>query len=236
MLSGFATKDPKGDVHEEIIKEGLAGEICPANIEVVVNGSKSQETKEAEAEPQRHFETADLNKSYEYVKREQLKALNAAGQADSDGLARTRTLYHFGMMLHSVQDFYSNTNYLKLKVDYLNNGTVDGAGYDPYSIDLFDWGKLAPGKPAIVHNNEVKYEPDKIVRRVQSSRPLADSTFGRVSRGLAIRETMRQWGYLEQLIKNKYGPDRSPLIIMALKEAGCQVKVPPDASETVGED
>lgn len=233
LLSGFASIDPDGnDIHAEVIKEGLSGTICPGNIEVIINGSKFQDSlvNDAKADPQRHFETQNINRAYEYVKREQKKVLNYAGEADADAESRTRALYHFGMMLHTVQDFYSNTNYLKLKVDQLDR-TTHGA-YDPYSIDLFDWAKLTANKPAAIGGAELKVE---LARNAKMQVPLKDTTYGKVARGLAIRETTRQWTFLETLLKNKYG-ERSKLILLALREASCAKKVPAEAEDLIDSD
>jgi hypothetical protein len=228
FLTGFVSSG-NDDVHADATKEGLAGTICPANIEVIVNGSKAQEsqTNEASIEPQRHFETKSINRSYEYVKREQKKVLNFAADADSNAESRTRALYHFGMMLHTVQDFYSNTNYLKLKVDELDR-TTDG-GFDPYDIDLFDWARLSGGHPAAVGSVELKIEP---APKSKMLLPLKETTYGKVARGLAIRETARQWTFLETLLKNKYG-DRAATILLALQQASCIKKIPSEAEEAI---
>jgi len=229
FLSGFTSADSSGsDIHEEIIKEALDGTICPANIEVIVNGSKFQDkqTEDNSADQQRHFETKTINRSYEYAKREQKKVLNYASDADSNSDSRTRALYHFGMMLHTMQDFYSNTNYLALKIEELDRTT--SGDYDPYSIDLFDWQKLTQNKTPAVGGQELKVE---IARGARMLLPLRDSTYGKVERGLAIRETMRQWTFLEALLKNKYG-DRSKTILIALKEASCTKKVPSEAEDS----
>ncbi len=231
LLSGFTRADFDGrETHSEIIKEGLAGTICPENIEVIVNGSNGQDKKgnEAEYEPQRHFETRDLNRSYDYVRMEQQRVLNYARDADSNEVSRARALYHFGLMLHTVQDFYSNTNYLKLKIDALNR-TEGGVG-DPYSVELFDWSKLVPHKVTLIGGSELKLEANKETRRARQRLPLAESTYLKVERGLAIRETMRQWNYLEALIKNRYG-ERAVTILIALQQASCSIKMPPEPED-----
>lgn len=229
LLSGFASADPDGDVHASVIREGLAETICPANIEVIINGSKAQDStvNDASSEQQRHFETKNINRSYEYCKREQKKALNYAADADSNAESRTRALYHFGMMLHTMQDFYSNTNYLNLKTDEMER--TANSGYDPYSIDLFDWARLNGTSPAAVGGVELKVESAPKAKMLQ---PLKDTTYGKVARGLAIRETARQWTFLENLLKNKYG-ERSATILLALREASCAKKVPDEAEDAV---
>jgi hypothetical protein len=230
FISGFASSTlDGGDIHEEVIKEGLAGTICPANIEVIVNGSKFQdaEATENETDQQRHFEAKTINRSYDYAKREQKKVLNYANNADSSSEARTRTLYHFGMMLHTLHDFYCNTNYLKLKVDEANR--TESGDFDPYDLELYDWQKLTAGKTPAVGGKELKPEP---VQAENFNKPLRDTTYGKVARGLAIRETARQWTYLEQLLKNRYG-ERAETIILALKKASCVKKIPTDAEEAI---
>ncbi len=230
LLSGFTSQDPPNgeDVHASVIREGLAGTICPGNIEVIINGSKSQDAPmlDAASEPQRHFEGKSISRSYEYAKREQRKVLNFCSDADSNSESRTRALYHFGMMLHTIQDFYSNTNYLKLKVEELNR-TTDGA-YDPYSIDLIDWTRVS-AKHTIVGGNELRVET---ARNAMMALPLQGSTYGKVARGLAIRETMRQWTFLETLLTHKYG-ERAKTILIGLKQASCINKVPKAAEEAV---
>ncbi|MDZ4833479.1 MAG: hypothetical protein SGJ27_06835 [Candidatus Melainabacteria bacterium] len=229
LLSGFTSSEPDGDVHAGVVREGLSGTICPANIEVIINGSKAQDSQanDADSEEQRHFETKNVNRSYEYVKREQKKILNYAADADSNAESRTRALYHFGMMLHTVQDFYSNTNYLKLKVDELDR-TTDG-GFDPYSIDLFDWARLSENNPAAVGGAELKVDP---AAKAKMSQPLQDTTYGKVARGLAIRETTRQWTFLEALLRNKYG-ERSATILLALRQASCLQRIPTEAEDAI---
>lgn len=233
MISGFASSSIEGmDVHEEIIKEALAGTICPANIEVIANGSRYQDGDATgnETDPQRHFESKSINRSYEYVKREQKKVINFAGKADSSEDARTRTLYHFGMMLHTLQDFYSNTNYLELKLDEANR--TESGGFDPYSLELFDWQRLTADATPAVGGKELKPEEVQIEKL---NKPLRDTTYGKVARGLAIRETSRQWTFLEQLLKNRYG-EKADTIILALREASCVKKFPTEAEDALEAD
>ncbi|MBX9670202.1 MAG: hypothetical protein K2X93_21560 [Candidatus Obscuribacterales bacterium] len=229
LLCGFASKDTVGeDVHGSVIKEGLAGTICPTNIEVIINGSQSQDspTLDAAADPQRHFDGKSIARSYDYIKREQRKVLNYCSDADSNSESRTRALYHFGMMLHTAQDFYSNTNYLKLKVEELDR-TTDGA-YDPYSIELVDWTRLG-SKHIIVAGHELRVET---ARNAVMALPLQESTYGKVARGLAIRETMRQWTFLESLLTHRYG-ERAKTILIGLTQASCINKVPKAPEDTL---
>ncbi|MBX9695094.1 MAG: hypothetical protein K2Z81_22100 [Cyanobacteria bacterium] len=230
-LSAFTTseKDDKSDVHAGIIRDALSGTICSENVIVLVNGSRSQDQPgyDAKSEPQRHFES-DLKRGYHYVQQEQMKALNFACDADSDPESRTRALYHFGKMLHTVQDFYSNSNYVRLMIGSKQDS---GSDFDPYSIGIFDWSKLQDASPVYVAGKELKIEADKNNRQRWHDEKVGETTLGKVARGLAIEETIRQWSFMENLIKRKYG-ERASQILVALKEASCVLKEPPEAASS----
>jgi len=198
-----------------IIKEALAETICPTNIEVMVKGSDQQDSKsyEESTEPQRHFETKALWRSYRYMKGEQTRALNYAASADEDPEMRTRALFHFGMLLHTSSCFYRNTTFLREQIERL--ASITGGDFDPYSIDLFDWRKLGdPGSTAglkLIERENRKVLLDQVV---------AGTTLAKVARGLSIREARRQWDYFETLIRNRYH-GRADTILAALKSASC---------------
>ncbi len=229
-LSAFTTSDKDdSDVHGRIIRDALSGTICSENVVVLVNGSRSQDQPgyDAQSEPQRHFES-DLKRGYHYVQQEQMKALNFACDADSDPESRTRALYHFGKMLHTVQDFYCNSNYVSLMI---GSRQSVGGDFDPYTIGIFDWAKLQESQPVYVAGKELKIEADKNSRQRWQDEKVGETTLGKVARGLAIEETARQWSFMENLIKRKYG-GRASLILVALKEASCGLKEPPEAATT----
>jgi hypothetical protein len=214
-------------MHGSIIKEALAGTICPENIAVIVNGSNNQNTPNNDVtnEPQRHFEVKDLMRAYKYVQQEQTRVLHYAHNADTDPDSRVRALFHFGMMVHSVQDFYSNSNYVKLKVDEMK---LRGAQFDPYSIQPFDWSKLAEGGTLKGHKLIIWTDSDE--RNRQLDVPLGKTTYRKVARGIAIQETTRQWNFLERLLRTRYG-EKSATILAALKEAACENTTPRDAED-----
>lgn len=205
-----------------IIKEALAETVCPTNIEVMVKGSDQQDSKsyDESVEPQRHFETKALWRSYRYMKGEQTRALNYAASADEDPEMRTRTLFHFGMLLHTSSCFYRNTSFLKEQVDRLSS--ITGGDFDPYSIDLFDWRKL--GESGSTAGLRLI---DRDSRGALLDRAVAGTTMAKVARGLAIREARRQWDLFETLIRNRYH-GRADTILAALKSASCPSLEPPE--------
>lgn len=194
-----------GQTHSEIIKEALSGTLSEDNIKSVIAGANLQEQDETdnEGEAQRHFNINNLKRCCDYVKREQARVISFAGEADKDSSMCYKALFHLGMLLHTVQNFYSNTNYLSL---ITNNGELVNS--DPYGSTsaLVDWTQLFADlkseKPQI-----------KIVIEMDKSKRTTDTE---LARGMALRESIRQWNYIEKLITSKYGKSSSD-IISALK-------------------
>lgn len=207
------------DMDSSIIKEALQGIVCDRNIHVIIEGAYFQSMKENDRKrkPERHFADKNLKSSLNYIQLEQKKVLNAAIHSGSDPEMRTRALFHFGMMAHTANNFYSNTNYLPEKIKYLRK--TKGVVNDPYNIKLVDWSQeLDPN-----HSN-LSFITESDRKKIFSQK-LGHTTVARVARGLAIREIRRQWDFMEALIRVKYKPKAS-IIIAALKKADCEDLVP----------
>jgi len=180
--------------HNEIIKEALTGILSEDNIKTVMAGANLQEQDETdnEGEPQRHFDTDNLKRCTDYVQHEQARVISFAGEADKDTSMCYKALFHFGMLLHTVQNFYSNTNYLSL---ITNNGELTSS--DPYgsTSTLVDWSSLS----ADLESEHPKF---KIAVLTDKTKRTTDTE---LARGMALRESIRQWNYIEKLITSKYG-------------------------------
>ena len=192
LISIFsAASADASEFDSSIIKEALSGIVCDKNIQVMVEGAYYQGTSERR------------------------KILNAALFAGPEPEMRLRSLFHFGMLAHTVNSFYTNTSYLPDKIKKIKKkyGSVD----DPYGLDLVDWTES--GK-----NSKYKWLT-KEKRKELFEQTLDNTTVLKVARGLAIREIQRQWDYLESLIRISYS-DKADLIIAALKSASCDGLVP----------
>ncbi|MBX9687129.1 MAG: hypothetical protein K2X27_10530 [Candidatus Obscuribacterales bacterium] len=216
-----------GNVHEQITSEALKGLISPANLKVIIDANQAQDKPGSEgvAELRRHFGDERFTSSLGYIDREKKRALNYALEADSDPEQRGRTLVHFGELLHSVQDFYSRTNYveLMLKIPAYQN--------DPYSIPLVDWQKVPDSYPGLLNFNVKAGNVNDSAALVKDSasseagkKAVAGSTQFKIARDLAVRETQRQWNLFETMIRNRSG-ERAAAIIAALKQASPELKV-----------
>lgn len=216
----FSSSDGTGGkLHAEITEEGLRGTIGAANLKLIIDANEAQDKKESEGakDNRRHFAAKTVESALSYIDREKKSALNYACEADTDQESRAAALRHFGMLLHSAQDFYSQSNYVELA---LKSPQFRG---DPLTIPLVDWSQVPGGYEGLVANaadsldnaqnfskgNPGTYEGKKVAGK---------TTYYNIARELAIRETQRQWTLFETLIRNRCG-DRAAKIIAALKQA-----------------
>lgn len=207
------------DSDSSIIKEALEGTVCQRNIAVIIEGAyyQNQGLNSPAKKPDRHFESESIDRSIKYVKSEHRKILNAACEAGPDQEMRTRALFHFGMMVHTLNNFYTNTNYLPNLVKAKKKEKDDS--YDPYDLALADWSKISSSGKNAVKLIELRDRPTTF------QKPIQDTTLTKVARGLAIREVRRQWDFIESMIRARY-IDKADIIIAALKTAGCDKLVP----------
>ncbi len=216
-----------GNVHENVTRDALKGIVSETNLKVIVDANTAQDQTGSEglAESRRHFGDEHLTSSLGYVDREKKRALNYASESDTDPEQRGRALKHFGEMLHSVQDFYSRTNYLELMVA---NPKYHA---DPYSVPLVDWQKVPDGYPGLLNFSAKSSAPNTAdfvkdsMSTEEGKKVIADKvTYFQAAQDLAMRETQRQWNLFETLIRNRCG-ERAAAIIAALKQASPEVKV-----------
>ncbi len=222
----FSSSDGQGGkVHAEITEEGLRGTIGSSNLKLIIDANEAQDKKESEGakDSRRHFAAKTVESALSYIDREKKSALNYACEADTDQESRANALRHFGMLLHSAQDFYSQSNYVELS---LKGPQFRG---DPLQIPLVDWSRVPGGYEGLVANaadsldNAVNFSKDNPTTD-QGKKVAGKTTYYNIARELAIRETQRQWALFETLIRNRCG-DRAPKIIAALKQASPDVKV-----------
>lgn len=225
---GFGSSDgTSANVHEEITREALTGILSETNLKVVIDANLAQDKSGSPglAELRRHFGDEHITSTLRFVEREKTRALNYACEADTDGQLRGQALAHFGELLHSVQDFYSRSNYLELM---FNNSNYRN---DPYSVPLVDWQKVPDGYPGLETFRAAKSETASFVKDTGTTEGGKKVVSGKVThfqvaRDLAIRESQRQWNLFETMIRNRCG-ERAAAVIAALKQASPEAAKPP---------
>lgn len=204
-------------VHEQVTRDALAGTISDANLSFICKAVNSQDApgSEGATEPRRHFEGGNFSAALSYIDREKRTALNYAAEADADAGNRAQALRHFGLMLHTVQDFYSKTNYVELQ---LENPAYRS---DPYSIELVEWARVPAGYSGRKSGCQLQEVTDTKLdspANEAGKRVVGGTTYFKVARELALKETQRQWAAFETLVRGRcHG--RAEAIIAALKQA-----------------
>ncbi len=210
--------DDAGNIHEQLTQEALNGTICDANLKLILKGVSAADVAGAEGanDPRRHFKTGELTKCLAVVDREKRKLINYSHNADTDEKSRARVLFIFGQVLHTLQDFYSRSNYIELREHQFKD--------DLFSMDLADWTELQQAESKV--GTLLKYEGfDKSTpKSEEGKKSIAGTTYFKVARELALRETQRQWNLMETLIRNK-AEKRATEVISAITQAPCSVKV-----------
>ncbi|MBI5399308.1 hypothetical protein HZB07_01635 [Candidatus Saganbacteria bacterium] len=145
VVSAFATFNKFGGaIHQNISTSALLQVgISEASFQVIDDGNTSQDhigTKKFET-ASHHFDNNHLANGVKYTKKQLALAIISAVEADKDKSAWQETLYTFGELLHPVQDFYSHTNYVELKLSA-------NPALKPEDIPLPNWDDLTGLAPS----------------------------------------------------------------------------------------
>jgi len=128
-----------GAIHERITRDALGQfDFCEASITFIDKGNTSQDIPATAkfSAASHHFDCNEVGDSYGYMTERFNHALEQARTAGKDNEARKRTLYAFGEMLHTAQDFYAHTNYVELWL-------VKSIDYTPSGMPLVKWNQIA---------------------------------------------------------------------------------------------
>jgi hypothetical protein len=223
--SAVPLPSPAADVHARITRDALRENLSEASIKAIVQANLAQDAAGSEdaAEKRRHFDGSTMAAAVAFINREKNKALNLAAEADSDPESRADALRHFGVMLHTVQDFYLHSNYVELALEDERNRN------DPYNIPLVDWNKVPSGYTGMRSGQPLAAysaaNPNDALNKEGATTPggaivVTDKvTQFSIASDLAGRETQRQWNLFETLVRNRCS-NRAAAVLAALKQAG----------------
>lgn len=224
-IAGYAmdSGSSNGSVHAEITRDALNGVLSPDNLKAVIDANDSLDAPNGDgaSEKRRHFDVTAMTAAVQYINREKNKALTFASEADTEPESRADALRHFGLMLHTVQDFYLRSNYLEMQLEKPESVA------DPYNIGLVDWTKVpesllsASGNKLTAANKADPVDPlNKDAATTPGGSKMVSGGITRyaVAKDLATRETQRQWNLFETLIRNRCG-NRGPAVLAALRQA-----------------
>lgn len=129
-----------GDVHEDITNLALAGQIDAWYLEMVDAGNTAQDLDNL-WDSNAHFDNMAIRGSLGYIGARWREALNLVEKQSYGSGCR-----QFGRLIHTIQDFYSHSNYVEL---HLKRGVL------PSNIAPANWKALPPGiKTGYFHDRE----------------------------------------------------------------------------------
>jgi hypothetical protein len=131
-------------IHEEMTREALAAQMSPRALEVVLAANRKQDSLRGQiGHDEYHFDNNAFDRSYRYINEQRgfvIASLLSAGVLSA--------WIAFGKLTHSVQDFYSHTNYVSMWLDVHadNGGPPAPSEIDPVQKDLIESSKLCSGR------------------------------------------------------------------------------------------
>lgn len=135
----FDTVTSKGEcVHDDIIKEALKGLASEEHIKIIMWAAAKNDAPGTERflDPRHHFDSNKIDRSLEWIAGRMLTAIAQGTEADANAQKREWSLEAVGDLLHSIQDFYSHSNYIEIRLK---------AGVAPDEIEPIDWGNRPAG-------------------------------------------------------------------------------------------
>jgi hypothetical protein len=220
-----AASQPREKLYRAVIAEALTGTVCSANLNVIAEACEKSDSvldKKALANGKGETAPAVTRQVLSSTDRETKKIIDFAGAADTDPGDRARALYHFGQLMHTLQDFYFLSNYLELKIEDSNPGNLD-----PYNIEPINWSRTSREPHDIAVLGFEYGGIDKTsASEIEGAKKFGNATYFSMARELALKETQRQWNTIERLIHIKY-PERSAEITKAMKNASCPADFKP---------
>jgi len=197
-------------VHEEMTKEAIGSHFSERAMEIILAANFKQDSlRNLIGHDEYHYDN-DISKGDRYVTEQ--RGLVIATMLTQGILG---AWIAFGRMLHTVQDFYSHTNYVTLWLNE-NNGSTPPSGtmpppaeIDPVRKDLLQSPNLHSGKVYFpldylyfvpgMRNFSLKYLPHNSHGRMNLDSPAQGNKF-QYARAAAIRRSKYEFDLLKKLL------------------------------------
>lgn len=173
-------------IHIQMTREALGTQISPRAIEIIIAANLKQDSVWGLlGHDEYHFDNNAIDKSYGYINEQ--RGLVIASLLSPGVLS---AWIAFGRLTHTVQDFYSHTNYVSMWLDtYAHNGTPPPPPeIDPVQKSLIESPSLHSGK---------LYIPMDVLYFVPFLRKLSLALLPRDSHGRMNLDSPRQGPHFE---------------------------------------
>ena len=132
-------------IHVDMTRQALGDVFAPAALEAIIRANLGQDSLRGLLRSEFHFDNNAFAEGQAYVDSQRSEALEAlAAQRAPEAWAA------FGRLIHTVQDFYSHSNYVELWLE----AQGDGARPAPADIDPADPALLASPR---LHSGKIYY-------------------------------------------------------------------------------
>jgi len=129
-------------IHEEMTREALSARVSPRALEVIIAANCKQDSLRGQiGHDEYHFDNNAIDEGHRYINEQRgfiLASLLSAGVLSA--------WIAFGRLTHSVQDFYSHTNYISMWLDQYNGTPPASPEIDPVQKSLIQSPKIHSGK------------------------------------------------------------------------------------------
>jgi len=224
-LCGSPAVSAERGIFGQIVEEGLSGTVCSANL-TVIKSACNQEHSDQDGKDWSDDTELGVGKIFKFIDRQTAKMLNLAGSADTNPVDRAKFLFHFGLVMRALSEFYLRSNYVELKIE-----SQGGKPFDCYNIEPINWTRVGKDPRAIAIAGFKFGEFDKSSPKLpEGAKKLEHATYFSVSKELTVKEAQREWNTVERLIRVRY-PQKAAEIVIALKNAGCAGDFKPDVED-----
>jgi hypothetical protein len=129
-------------IHEEMTREALGSHFSPRALEVIIAANRKQDALSGQVgHDEYHFDNNAIEGGLQYIIEQ--RGLLIASLLSPGVLS---AWIAFGRLTHTVQDFYSHTNYVPLWLDQFNGVTPAPPEIDPVQKSLMQSPSLRSGK------------------------------------------------------------------------------------------
>jgi hypothetical protein len=209
------------------MSDGLTGTICNGNLEIVKMACSVAHSDGEGKDWSDDASEAGVSRLFMYVDRQTKKILNLAGSADTSPDERAKALYHLGLVVRGMEEFYLKSNYLEQKIQESDTPK----SLDPYNIEPINWTRIGKDQKSILNSGLRFGDFDKSSpKTTEGAKKIEAATYFSMAKELAFKETQRQWNTIERLIRVRY-PQKATEIVIALKNASCDKNFKPDSED-----
>jgi hypothetical protein len=129
-------------IHAEMTRAALGAHFSPRALEIILAANQRQDALRGQiGHDEYHFDNNALDKGLRYITEQRGHVM---ASLLSPGVLTAWIA--FGKLTHTVQDFYSHTNYISLWLDQFHGKPPAPSEIDPVQRDLIDSPQLHSGK------------------------------------------------------------------------------------------